>query len=130
MSMTYNAIYRGRNKLRNKSIHGRNRSSSNSKSCIVEKCTAKDVLPMGKSVKKCGRDNHFKSVCRSNDKHDSSRSRPKKGQKGKRVHEINEKNDSMDDLADQEQSLLYHDVHNCNKYEICTLKLNARLQEE
>ena len=32
--------------------------------------------------------------------------------KGKRFHEINEeKNDSMDDLADQVQSLFYHDVH-------------------
>ena len=51
--MTYDEIYRGRNKSRNKSIHGKNRSSSNNKSCsIVEKCIAKVIVPpMGKSVK-------------------------------------------------------------------------------
>ena len=109
-------IYRGRNKLRNKSSHGRNWSSSNSKSCkYCGKMHSKGNCPAyGKKCQKCGRDNHFKSVCRSsgNDKHDLCRSRPKKGHKGKRFHEINEeKNDSMDDLADQVQSLFYHDVH-------------------
>ena len=50
----------------------------------------------------------------SNDKRDQSRSRSKKGMKGKKFHKINESenNDNgMDDLADQVQSLFYHDVH-------------------
>ena len=35
-----------------------------------------------------------------------------KGKKGKKFHEINESEDNgMDDLADQVQSLFYHDVH-------------------
>ena len=53
-------------------------------------------------------------VSGSNDKRDSSCSRPKKGKggKGKKFHEVNEtKNNDMDDLANQVQSLFYHDVH-------------------
>ena len=54
-------------------------------------------------------------MCKSNgssDKCDQSRSRPKKDKKGKKFHEINESEDNgMDDLADQVQSLFYHDVH-------------------
>ena len=54
---------------------------------------------------------YFKEVCKS-DKCDSSRSIPKKGQKGKRFNNINqEKIVSMDNLADQVQSLFYHNVH-------------------
>ena len=87
-SMTYNAIYRGRNKSRGKS-HGRNcSSSSGNKNCkycgkIKGNCPA-----YGKKYQKCGRDDHFKSVCRSsgndygNDKHDSSQSMPRKDHKG------------------------------------------------
>ena len=113
-SMTYDAIYRGRNTLRNKCNHGRNRSSGNNKSCkYCGKMHSKRNCPAyGKTCQKCGRDNHFKSVCRSTDKCNSSRSRPKKGHKGKRFHEVNEeKNESMDDLADQVQPLFYHYVH-------------------
>ena len=58
--------------------------------------------------------NHFKAVCKSgsSDECDQSRSRPKKGKKGKKFHEINESEDNgMDDLADQVQSLFYHDVY-------------------
>ena len=67
----------------------------------------------GKKCQNCGRDNHFKSVCRSgNDKCESSCSRPKKGHKGKHFHKVNEeKNETMDDSANQVQSLFYHDVH-------------------
>ena len=54
-------------------------------------------------------------VCKSgnSDKRDSSHSRPKKGKgKGKKFHEITEdQNGSMDDIADQVQSLFYHDIH-------------------
>ena len=42
----------------------------------------------GKKCLKCGRDNHFKSVCKSENSNarDSSRSRPKKkGHKGKEI---------------------------------------------
>ena len=44
---------------------------------------------------------------------DSSQSRPKKkGHKGKKFHKVTEdQNGSMDDLADQVQSLFYHDIH-------------------
>ena len=58
----------------------------------------------------------------SNDKQDQSRSRPK-GKKGKKFHEINEsENNGMDDLADQVQSLFYHDVHFNN--------VNTRMQSK
>ena len=72
-------------------------------SCIWKKC------------QKCSRDNNFKSVCKSGNSNtgDSSQSRPKKkGHKGKKFHEVTEdQNGSMDDLADQVQSLFYHDIH-------------------
>ena len=69
------------------------------------------VLPMANRCMKCGKKNHFKSVCKNNDKCDQSCSRPKKGKggKGKKFHEINEsdnKDNSMDDLADHVQSLI------------------------
>ena len=84
---------------------------------IVENLTTEViVLPMAKCAKSAGRNNHFKSVCRignGNDKYEceSSCSMPKKGHKGKCFHKVNEKNETMDDLADQVQSLFYHDVH-------------------
>ena len=49
----------------------------------------------------------------SGSKHDHSRSK-RGSKKGKKFHEINESenNDNgMDDLADQVQSLFYHDIH-------------------
>ena len=119
--MTNDAIYsRGRYELRNKSSHGRNWSSNNNKSCkYCGKTHSKGNCPAyGKKCQKCGRDNHFKSVCRSsgngNDKCDFSQVRPRKGYKGKCFHEVTEdKDESMNDLADQVQSLFYHDMH-CN----------------
>ena len=62
------------------------------------------------------RKNHFKAVCKSGSKHDQSRSK-KGSKKGKKFHEINESesdDNGMDDLADQVQSLFYHDVHKVN----------------
>ena len=116
-TMTYDTIYNGRNKSRNKS-HGRNcSSSSGNKTCkYCGKSHNRGNCPVyRKKCQKCGRDNHFKSVCRSdNDKceHESSHSRPKKGHKGKQFHEINEeKNKTMDNLTDQVQSLFYHNIH-------------------
>ena len=67
----------------------------------------------GMKCQKCSKDNHFKAVCKSNansNKHDSSCSRSKKKGKGKKFHKVTENNE-MDDLADQVQSLFYHDVH-------------------
>ena len=59
----------------------------------------------------------------SSDKSDQSRSRSKKGKKGKKFHEINESEDNvMDDLADQVQSLFYHDVHFNNETSQCKSK--------
>ena len=113
--MTYDAIYRG---SRNKSSHGRNHSSSSgNKTCkYCGKGHHSGNCPAySKKCQKWGRDNCFKSVCRSgngNDKCESSWSRPRKGHKGKCFHEVNEeKNETMDDLADQVQSLFYHDIH-------------------
>ena len=53
MSMTYDVIYRGRNKPRNKSSHGRNGSSSNNKRCkYFGKMHSKgNTLPMEKSAR-------------------------------------------------------------------------------
>ena len=61
-SMTYDAIYRGRNKSRNKS-HGRNRSSSSgNKTCkYCGKSHNRGNCPAyGKKCQKCDRDNHLK----------------------------------------------------------------------
>ena len=81
---------------------------------IVESPTIKEIVwLLARSPKKCKKDNHFKSVCKSTDRCDASinRQRPKKG-KGKRFHGVNEQKDEvMDDLADQVQSLFYNDVH-------------------
>ena len=68
----------------------------------------------GKKCQKCGRENHFKAVCRSGegkrDHRDFSKSRQKKS-KGKKFHEVNEEDGVMDDLSEQVQSLFYNDVH-------------------
>ena len=84
-SMTYDAIYRGRNKSRGKS-HERNRSSSNgNRNCkYCGKSHSHGNCPaFGKKCQKYRKDNQFKVVCKSNDKRDSSRSRPKKGQRAR-----------------------------------------------
>ena len=49
----------------------------------VERATIRAiVLPLGKKCGKCGKDNHSKAVCKSTDKRDSSKHRPKvKGEK-------------------------------------------------
>ena len=75
--------------------------------------TKEIVLHLVRSVGKCGKDNHFKAVCKSaafSDRKDSSKHRPKA--KGKmKFHEINEEEGVMDDLTEQVQSLFYNDVH-------------------
>ena len=113
-SMTYNAIYRGRDRSRkHKSRDCPNSVIKSSKYCGKSRNRG-NCPAFGKKCQKCGRDNHFKSVCKSgNDKYESSCSRPKtKGHKGKRFHEVNEEiNEAIDDLSDQVQSLFYHDMH-------------------
>ena len=69
---------------------------------------------MGRSVKNVAKTITLRPYASkaNSDKHDSSHSRPKKGKgKGKKFHEVTENNNEMDDLADQVQSLFYHDVH-------------------
>ena len=117
-SMTYDAVFRGRDRSwKNRS---RDQSHSNVKTC--QYCgrphTKGNCPALGKKCQKCGKENHFKAVCKShsnNDKCNSSWSRPRKGKghKGKKFHEVTEdqNNNTMDDLADQVQSLFYHDVH-------------------
>ena len=111
MSMMYDAVFRGRKKSKNKN-HNRGRSNSNVRSCkYCGKGHSHRYCPVfGKKYQKCGKDNHFKAVCKSEKcNFSTSRSRPKKG-KGKKFHEINEQKDEvMDNLADQVQSLFYHD---------------------
>ena len=65
----------------------------------------------GKKCRKCGKENHFKAVCKSSsDRRDSSKHRPRmKGKK--KFHEINEEEGVMDDLTEQVQSLFYNEVH-------------------
>ena len=115
-AITYDSIqsHRGRGKFRSKS-QGRGRSSSSIRNCkycgkshYIGNCPA-----FGKKFQKCGKDNHFKVVCKSgsSDKRDSSKHRPK-GKGKKKFHEVNEQNDGvMDDLMEQVQSLFYNDVH-------------------
>ena len=113
MSMMYDAIHRSRNKSRRKG-NGKNRSNSTgNRNCrYCGKSHSSGNCPaFGKKCQKCGKDNHFKVVCKSSEKCNTSRSRPKKP-KGKKLHEINEKKDeSMDDLADQVQSLFNHNIY-------------------
>ena len=113
--MTYDAIFRGRDKSqRNKS---RFHSHSNGTTCkYCGRSHNRGNCPaFGKKCQKCGRENHFKAVCKSgNENCKPSHSRPKKGKgKGKRFHEVTEDQNSsaMDNLADQVQSLFYHDIH-------------------
>ena len=82
----------------------------------VGKATAEEiVLCMGKNAKGVARtttSNLYAEVVLVIKKCDSSQSRPRKDHKGKCFHEVNkEKSESMDDLANQVQSLFYHDVH-------------------
>ena len=95
---------------------GRGRSNSNIRNCkYCGKSHSRGNCPAyGKKCQKCGKDNHFKSVCKSgngNNNRDHSKTRGKKGKK--KFHEVNENNNggSMDDLAEQVQSLFYNDVH-------------------
>ena len=105
--MTYDAIYRGRDRSKK---HSRDHSNSVIMSCkYCEKSHNRGNCPaFGENCQKCGRDNHFKSVYKSGNTRDSSQSRAKKskGHKGKKFHGVTEdQNGSMDDLADQVQSL-------------------------
>ena len=61
----------------------------------------------GKKCQKCGKDNHFKSVCKSGSHTGRDHSKPR-GKKGKKkFHEVNESGEGvMDDLAEQVQSVL------------------------
>ena len=111
--MTYGSVQRDRNKFHSKS-QGRGISLSSIRNCkYCGKCHNKGNSPA--FGKKCGKDNHFKSVCKSSgtDKCDSSRHRPKYKGKGRKFHDISgESNDGVtDDLAEQVQFLFYNDVH-------------------
>ena len=97
--------FRGRGKFRSKS-KGRGRSSSlirNGKYC--GKSHNKGNCPaFGKKCGKCGKENHFKAVCKSSDyKRDSSKHRSRTKGSKKKFHEINEEEGVMDDLSDQVQ---------------------------
>ena len=112
--ITYDSIqsHRGRGKFRSKS-QGRGRSSSSIRNCKhCGKSHNKGNCPaFRKKCQNCGMDNHFKAVCKSSDKCDSSKHRPK-GKWKKKFHEVNEQNNGvMDDLAEQVQSLFYSDMH-------------------
>ena len=115
-AISYDSIQtnRGRGKFRSQS-KGRGRSSSHIRNCkYCGKSHSRGNCPAyGKKCQKCGKENHFKSVCKSvntNASRDHSKTRGKKGKK--KFHEVNESNEgSMDDLAEQVQSLFYHDVH-------------------
>ena len=117
-SSTYDAVFRGRDKSRNKSC-GRNYLSSSSgfvKSCkYCRKSHNRGNCPaFGRKCQKYGRDNHFKLMCKSGNNRESRHPRPKKGKgKGKKFREITDeqKNDTLDNLADQVQSMFYHDIH-------------------
>ena len=78
-AMTYDSVQRGRNKFHSKS-QGRGRSSSSIRNCKYcgKSHNKGNCHAFGKKFQKCGKDNHFKSVCKSGtDKCDSSRHRPK-----------------------------------------------------
>ena len=115
-AISYDSIQtnRSRGKFRSKS-QSRGRSTSGIRNCkYCGKCHDRGNCPAyGKKCQKCGKENHFKAVCKSggSDKRDHSRQRPKKG-KSKKFHEINESGEGvMDDLTEQVQSLFYNDVH-------------------
>ena len=115
-AMTYDVVNHGRSKSKSKN-HGWAQSQSSIRNCKYcrKSHNCGNCPAFGKECIKCGKKNHFKSVCKAggsnNDIHDHSRSRSKK-KKGKKFHEVNEsENTDMDDLQEQVQSLFYHDVH-------------------
>ena len=119
-TMTYDVIHQGFHGIDKSSGKSNNRNWSNSslgRSCkYCGKSHSRGNCPAyGKKCQKCGKDNHFKSVCKNgnanSDQNHSSRSRPKKKGKGKKFHKVTENNNEMDDLADQVQSVFDHDVH-------------------
>ena len=118
-AISYDSIQtnRSRGKFRSQS-KGRAKSSSSIRNCkYCGKSHSRGNCPAyGKKCQKCGKENHFKAVCKSGsgnnnrDSRDQSKPRGKKGKK--KFHEVNESNEgSMDDLAEQVQSLFYNDVH-------------------
>ena len=116
-AVSYDSIQtnRSRGKFRSQS-KGRAKSSSSVRNCkYCGKSHSRGNCPAyGKKCQKCGKENHFKAVCKSGnstrDSRDHSRPRGKKGKM--KFHEVNESNEgSMDDLAEQVQSLFYNDVH-------------------
>ena len=116
-AISYDSIQtnnRGRGKFRSQS-KGRAKSSSSVCNCkYCGKSHNKGNCPAyGKRCQKCGKENHFKAVCKSgsSDKRDHSKPRGKKV-KNKKLHKVNESGEGvMDDLAEQVQSLFYNDVH-------------------
>ena len=116
-AMTYDAIYRGRDKSRNKSKF-RGWSNSNIRNCKYcgKSHNRGNCLAFGKKCQKCSKENHFKSVCKSGSdgRKDRDHSKPRyKGNgkgKGKKFHEVNE-DGVMDDLTEQVQSLFYDEVY-------------------
>ena len=117
-AVSYDSIHtnnRSRGKFRSQS-RGWAKSSSSVHNCkYCGKSHNRGNCPAyGKKCQKCGKDNHFKVVCKSGcntSSRDHSKPRGKKG-KTKRFHEVNESGKGvMDDLAEQVQSLFYNDVH-------------------
>ena len=119
-AISYDAIhtngFRGREKFRSKS-KGHGRSFSSIRNCkYCGKSHNKGNCPaFGKKCGKCGKDNHFKAVCKSGTseyKRDSSKHRPRAKGSKKKFHEINEdEGEVMNDLSNQVQALFYNDVH-------------------
>ena len=106
---------RGRGTFRSKS-KGQAKSSSSICNCkYCGKSHNRGNCPaFSKKCGKCGKENHFKAVCKSGsglDKRDNSKHRPRaKGKK--KFYEVNEEEKGvMDDLTDQVQSLFYNEVH-------------------
>ena len=83
---------------------------------IVGKLTIEETVQhLARKCGKCGKENHFKAVCKSgfgSDKRDSSKHRPRAKGSKKKFHEVNEEEGGvMDDLLDQVQALFYNEVH-------------------
>ena len=113
-AVSYDSIHtnnRSRGKFRSQS-KGRAKSSSSIRNCKYcgKSHSKRNCSAFGKKCQKCGKENHFKAVCKSGNNRDHSKPRGKTGKK--KFHEINESGEgSMDDLAEQVQSLFYNDVH-------------------
>ena len=113
-AVSYDSIHtnnRSRSKFRNQS---KGRAKSSSSICNCKYCgklhNKRNCPAYGKKFQKCGKENHFKAVCKSGNNRDHSKPRGKTGKK--KFHEINESGEgAMDDLAEQVQSLFYNDVH-------------------